>query len=200
MMPDAWDGSVDGVRSGLEVLTRFLNCLWMASSASLMVTPFMFRAVTSRPSGKCRAMDLSLGSVSGSFKTSGSSTVDGDLFSFLLDECVSGVLSHRSYLNESGRRRADHDEVGHSAFNKGKMPLTYQLSFWVSIAISIFFPSFSVVMSAPPSPHTRPLIWANIGTESLPRSSMRLTSAAIELGRLLVLIPPSLLSVRESTF
>ena len=48
-----------------------------------MVTPFMFRAVTSRPSGKCRAMDLSLGSVSGIFKTDGSSTVDGDLFSFL---------------------------------------------------------------------------------------------------------------------
>ena len=48
-----------------------------------MVTPFMFRAVTSRPSGKCRAMDLSLGSVSGSFSTAGSSTVVGDLFSFL---------------------------------------------------------------------------------------------------------------------
>jgi hypothetical protein len=99
-MSDAPDGSVDGVTSGLEVLTRFLNCLWMASSASLMVTPFMFRAVTSRPSGKCRAMDLSLGSVSGSFKTSESSTVDGDLFNFLSVECVSGVLSHCSCPDE----------------------------------------------------------------------------------------------------
>ena len=69
------------------ILTRFLNCLWMASSASLMVTPFMFRAVTSNPSGKCRAMDLSLGSVRGSFKTDGSSTVLGDLFSFLEIMC-----------------------------------------------------------------------------------------------------------------
>lgn len=32
--------------------TFFLNCLWMASSASLMVTPFRFLAVTSRPNGK----------------------------------------------------------------------------------------------------------------------------------------------------
>ena len=32
--------------------TFFLNCLWMASSASLIVTPFRFRAVTSRPNGK----------------------------------------------------------------------------------------------------------------------------------------------------
>lgn len=48
-----------------------------------MVTPFMFRATTSRPSGKCSVMDLSLGSVSGSFSTAGSSTVVGDLFSFL---------------------------------------------------------------------------------------------------------------------
>jgi hypothetical protein len=74
---------LDGKIQWMGILTRFLNCLWMASSASLMVTPFMFRAVTSRPSGKCRAMDLSLGSVSGIFKTDGSSTVDGDLFSFL---------------------------------------------------------------------------------------------------------------------
>jgi hypothetical protein len=52
-----------------------------------MVTPFMFRAVTSSPSGKCKAMDLSLGSVSGNFKTDGSSTVLGDLFSFLEGLC-----------------------------------------------------------------------------------------------------------------
>jgi hypothetical protein len=66
-----------------EILTRFLNCLWMASNASLMVTPFMFRATTSRPSGKCRVIFLTLGRHNGSFRTAGSSTLVGDSFSFL---------------------------------------------------------------------------------------------------------------------
>jgi hypothetical protein len=64
-------------------LTLFLNCLWMASSASLMVTPFMFRALTSRPSGKWRVIFLTLGMHKGRARNAGSSTVVGDLFSFL---------------------------------------------------------------------------------------------------------------------
>lgn len=35
-----------------ESVTFFLNCLCIASSASLIVTPFRFLADTSRPSGK----------------------------------------------------------------------------------------------------------------------------------------------------
>lgn len=40
------------VMAMVQLFTFFLNCLWMASSASLMVTPFRFRAVTSSPRGK----------------------------------------------------------------------------------------------------------------------------------------------------
>jgi hypothetical protein len=76
------------------MLTRFLNCLWMASSASLMVTPFMFRATTSSPSGKCRVIFLTLGVHSGSFRTAGSSTLEDDSFSFLDGGLVSNVLQN----------------------------------------------------------------------------------------------------------
>ena len=61
----------------------FLNCLWIASSASLIVTPFRLRAVTSRPSGKCRSTFLTSGKHNGFFSASLSSTVDGEVFSFL---------------------------------------------------------------------------------------------------------------------
>lgn len=63
--------------------TFFLNCLWMASSASLIVTPFRFRAVTSRPKGKCKSIFLTGGLTSFSLRISLSSMVFGDLLSFL---------------------------------------------------------------------------------------------------------------------
>ena len=65
------------------ILTFFLNCLWIASNASLIVTPFRFRAVTSSPSGKCRSIFLTGGVVKNFFKASFSSTVEGDVLSFL---------------------------------------------------------------------------------------------------------------------
>ncbi len=55
----------------------------MASSASLIVTPLEFRAVTSRPSGKCRSILLTGGLTSFILRMSLSSTVDGDVLSFL---------------------------------------------------------------------------------------------------------------------
>ena len=64
-------------------LTFFLNCLWIASSASFIVTPFRFRAVTSSPRGKCRSIFLTGGVVSIFLSASLSSTVDGEVFNFL---------------------------------------------------------------------------------------------------------------------
>ena len=63
--------------------TFFLCCLYMASSASFIVTPFRFRAVTSSPSGKWRSIFLTGGVVRNFFKASLSSTVAGEVFSFL---------------------------------------------------------------------------------------------------------------------
>lgn len=64
----------------------------MASSASLIVTPFKFRAATSRPSGKCRSIFLTGGVVRSFLRTAGSSTVLGDLLSFQFSFCVSGAI------------------------------------------------------------------------------------------------------------
>ena len=72
--------------------TRFLNCLWMASSASLMVTPLRFRAVTSSPSGKCRSIFLTGGVVSSFLSMSFSSTVLGEVLIFL----ESGVVCQQA--------------------------------------------------------------------------------------------------------
>ena len=63
--------------------TFFLNCLWIASNASLIVTPFRFRAVTSRPRGKWRSIFLTGGVVRCFLRTSLSSSVAGEVFSFL---------------------------------------------------------------------------------------------------------------------
>lgn len=70
--------------------TFFLNCLWIASRASLMVTPFRFRAVTSNPNGKCRSIFFTGGSVSIFLSTPGSSSVAGDLLSRLIN--ISALL------------------------------------------------------------------------------------------------------------
>ena len=64
--------------------TFFLNCLWIASNASLIVTPLRFLAVTSSPSGKCRSIFLTGGFVRNFFRTSLSSKDAGEVFSFLL--------------------------------------------------------------------------------------------------------------------
>ena len=61
----------------------------MASNASLIVTPFRFRAVTSRPSGKCRSIFLTGGFVRCFFRASGSSTELVEVLSFLLTCCQS---------------------------------------------------------------------------------------------------------------
>lgn len=66
-----------------SLYTFFLNCLYIASSASLTVTPFRFRAVTSRPSGKWRSIFFTGGLVRNFFSASLSSSVAGDVFSFL---------------------------------------------------------------------------------------------------------------------
>lgn len=73
--------------------TFFLYCLYIASSASLTVTPFKFRAVTSRPSGKWRSIFFTGGLVRNFFSASLSSSVAGDVFSFLwFDESLSRDL------------------------------------------------------------------------------------------------------------
>lgn len=75
-------GEEEGFRVGGDV-TFFLNCLCMASRASLIVTPFRFRAVTSRPSGKWRSIFLTGGLVRNFLSASFSSSVAGEVFSFL---------------------------------------------------------------------------------------------------------------------
>ena len=81
----------EDVVRGEPKVTFFLNCLWIASSASLIVTPLRFRAVTSRPSGKCRSIFLTGGLVRNFLRTSFSSKVAGEVLSFLLPS-VSIVL------------------------------------------------------------------------------------------------------------
>lgn len=137
------------------VLTRFLNCLWMASNASLMVTPFMFRATTSRPSGKCRVIDLSLGSVSGSFSTDGSSTVVGDLFSFLESHLLARVQTKKARHSYPDHGGPDDNSAERLRESNG-MRLSYQLSFCVSIEMSMCLPSFSMARSAQLAPHSAP--------------------------------------------
>ena len=86
-----------------ELLTFFLNCLWIASSASLMVTPFKFRAVTSRPRGKCKSIFFTGGVVRSFFSASRSSIVVGDVFNFL---CYgSGIFPTRGSMGASALHR-----------------------------------------------------------------------------------------------
>lgn len=71
---------LDGLGDGHA---RFLYGLWIASSASLMVTPLRFRAVTSSPRGKRRSIFLTGGVVRNFFRISLSSIEVGDVFIFL---------------------------------------------------------------------------------------------------------------------
>lgn len=59
-----------------------------------MVTPFMFRAVTSSPRGKWRSIFFTGGVVSIFFKTSLSSIVEGEVLSFLQTPSVTLVKDH----------------------------------------------------------------------------------------------------------
>lgn len=93
---------VGGGLAGGAVHTLFLNCLWIASSASLIVTPLRFRATTSSPNGKCRSIFLTGGSVSIFFRMSLSSTVDGEVLTFLSAENASQCP--RPYPTGSHRR------------------------------------------------------------------------------------------------
>lgn len=71
--------------------TFFLNCLYIASRASLIVTPLRFRAVTSRPNGKCRSIFLTGGVVRNFLRASLSSTDEGDVLSFLEGRSVNNI-------------------------------------------------------------------------------------------------------------
>ena len=90
--------------------TLFLNCLWMASSASLIVTPLRFRAVTSSPSGKCRSIFLIGGSVSIFFRMSLSSTVDGEVLTFLYRQTRQVSIQVPSTLDSTGD--GEREQVG----------------------------------------------------------------------------------------
>lgn len=79
---------VDQVEDKYELLTFFFSGLWIASSASRMVTPFRFRAVTMMPVGNWRSILLIKGVVRG-FLTSTWSIVPGDVLIFLM--CVSSL-------------------------------------------------------------------------------------------------------------
>lgn len=57
-----------------------------------MVTPFRFRAVTSRPSGKWRSIRLTGGVVRSFLRVSGSPMVAGEVLSFQFSFCVSGAI------------------------------------------------------------------------------------------------------------
>src|SRR6266498_305283 len=75
----------------------------MASSASLIVTPFMLRAVTSRPRGKCRSIFLTGGVVSIFFKVSGSPIEVGEVLSFLQAK-VSMLFLNNTNITMGGRQ------------------------------------------------------------------------------------------------
>ena len=76
------------------IFTFFLNCLCIASNASLIVTPFRLRAVTSSPNGKCRSIFLTGGSVRNFLSTSFSSMVPGDVLRRLIDQVSHARQGH----------------------------------------------------------------------------------------------------------
>lgn len=65
------------------MLTRFLFALWIASRASLIVTPFMLRAVIFMPREVMRSILLTGGSVRCFVRISFSSTVEEEVLIFL---------------------------------------------------------------------------------------------------------------------
>lgn len=79
--------------------TFFLNCLWIASNASLIVTPFRLRAVTSSPNGKCRSIFLTGGSVRNFLSTSFSSMVPGEVLRRLVNQVSHAHRGHTKRLS-----------------------------------------------------------------------------------------------------
>lgn len=87
------------LRATWDDFTFFLNCLWIASNASLIVTPFRLRAVTSSPNGKCRSIFLTGGSVRNFLSTSFSSMVLGDVLRRLIDQVSHARHGHTKRLS-----------------------------------------------------------------------------------------------------
>ena len=114
----------------------------MASSASLMVTPFRLRAVTSSPKGKCRSIFLMGGWQRSFLRTSLSSMDEGAVLSFLHSgrhvspaPYSSIELTCSASDNDAKLTNTEHQPV--------KNYETYQFSFCVSGAILSSTPSFS---------------------------------------------------------
>ena len=70
------------------LFTRFLLALWMASRASLMVTPLRYRAVIFMPREVTRSIRLTGGSVRCFVRISLSSTWEEDVLIFLDKEAM----------------------------------------------------------------------------------------------------------------
>lgn len=85
-------------------LTRFLYALWMASMASLMVTPLRFLAVTSIPKGKCRSIFLTGGFVKCILRIEGSSIDMGLELIFLRKELSASTYSWQDTTTAKGLR------------------------------------------------------------------------------------------------
>jgi hypothetical protein len=103
-----------------------------------MVTPFRFRAVTSRPRGKCRSIFLTGGVVSIFLSASLSSRVAGEVLSFLCKVVQRGISK---WWSLAGGSKSLWQCAGKRYGEKGFG--SYQLSFWVSLATCISTPSFS---------------------------------------------------------
>jgi hypothetical protein len=103
-----------------------------------MVTPFRFRAVTSRPRGKCRSIFLTGGVVSIFLSASLSSRVAGEVLSFLCKVVQRGISK---WWSLTGGSKSLQQYAGRRYGEKGFR--SYQLSFWVSLATCISMPSFS---------------------------------------------------------
>jgi hypothetical protein len=112
----------------------------MASNASLIVTPFRFRAVTSSPRGKWRSIFLTGGSVSIFLRElfSGSSIDIGDLLIRL------NIMTHQSSFYQNVRKLSQGQGMARTS-EAFQSKCTYQFSFCVSLAIFSSFPSFSIL-------------------------------------------------------
>ena len=149
-----------------QSLTFFLNCLWIASRASLMVTPLRFRAVTSRPSGKCRSIFLTGGSVSIFLRTSFSSSVAGDLLSRLK------IRQHKLNGSSAGKQLSTTRlRGGLVAVKVSGLPIQLlRFRCYLEFLAFLFYSSVS-----------RTSLAKAIGLIKLPRSAMLYTPAALEL-------------------
>lgn len=77
----------------------------MASKASLIVTPVLFRAWTTSPCWKCRSIALMAGVTKSFVSMSFSSTVDAEVFIFLFYTSVSADHLRQATLQQALRGR-----------------------------------------------------------------------------------------------